>query len=169
MANFEKALAKTPESLESMYSRMLKDRTIDKETGCWLWSNHLSQTGYGVILRRGTGKPHGGRLKRVRCHVISLCINKGDRPKNHEACHELFCPNKNCFNPQHLRWGTRSDNVRDCHISGETRVSKLNKDDVKNIRLLLKRGMMGRDIAKNYHITESAISKLKLNKTWRFV
>ena len=44
--------------------------------------------------------------------------------------------------------------------------SKLKKNDVKRIIRLLQSGMSGVDIAKQFCVTDSAISNIKLGKTW---
>lgn len=169
MAQFEIALKKTPESFESMYKRMIEHRTIDKSNGCWLWDKHLSEAGYGIILQRGTGTKENRRLKRIRCHVISLTIHRGDKTEGAEACHNTSCPNKNCFNPDHLRWGTRSDNIRDTLLTGNTNLSVLSVENVREIRDMLSRGIMGSKIAKDFGVSGTMVSRIKLNKSWRFV
>lgn len=73
--------------------------------GCWLWSGHITRTGYGSLtLKAG---------RRVNAHRFSLLLSGGMPPVEgvYYACHK--CTNKHCVNPDHLYWGTPKQNVRD--------------------------------------------------------
>jgi hypothetical protein len=61
-----------------------------------------------------------------------------------------------------LRWLTRDENRR---LGG----SSLSEDDVKAIRLRRTQGERGRDLAREYGITESAVCQMCKRKTWAWV
>jgi hypothetical protein len=93
--------------LKLRYGASLKDRLefrrrIDPDTGCWLYIGHLNKKGYGKI--KVNGKPE-------QVHRVALEVYKGITP--FLALHIPGCPNKHCFNPEHLYDGDYTDNIRD--------------------------------------------------------
>jgi len=98
-------IARTPEEVKEI---LLIRRRIDGN-GCWLWTGSTSH-GYGYISFQGY--PH--RVHRLAAHLwlgfdlaSKLCV-----------LHKDDC-NRRCFNPDHLRIGTQSENI------GEWRARKL--------------------------------------------
>lgn len=91
----------------------LNDKTIkDEKTGCWLWKGgNDGWKNYGSIRFNGIKT----KVHRVSAHLYHG-LNLQD--KNLQALHKLNCPNKNCWNPEHLYIGTHSDNVSDMVLSG---------------------------------------------------
>jgi hypothetical protein len=94
---------------------------------------------------------------------------------NQLACHT--CDNKLCVNPGHIYAGTAKDNVRDAIERGQRvqhgpkgmghPMSVLTDDDVHAIRRRLQAGDRGVDIARDMGTTKTAISLIKLGKTWK--
>src|SRR5216117_1221024 len=92
----------------------LKKRTkIDETTGCWLYTGSLGGDGYGHI-NLGNYKI---RVHRLSAHIY-LKLNLNDRTQM--ALHKLNCPNRNCWNPDHIYIGDYIDNIRDAKILGRT-------------------------------------------------
>lgn len=90
---------------------LLKSESIiDTTTGCWLYQKTV-ETGYG---RYGRITIEG---KSIYVHRLSASIFLGLDLEDLEqlACHELICPNKNCWNPEHLYIGNNSSNACDKH------------------------------------------------------
>ena len=71
--------------------------------GCWLWPGPFAGKGYGV-LAFSSGN--------IYAHRLSLEISSGAPVRsNLVAMHS--CDNPPCVNPDHLSWGTHSDNGKD--------------------------------------------------------
>lgn len=75
----------------------------DPSTGCWNWTGHKNNQGYGVIRYDGGPK----LVHRIAAH----CWLNLDLASKLFVLHE--CDNPLCFNPQHLFVGTQTDNMRD--------------------------------------------------------
>lgn len=74
--------------------------------GCWEWNVKRNQHGYG-ILAPVAAKQMGD----TRVHRVALRLSGVDIPDGYGALHS--CDNPPCFNPEHLRPGTQSENSRD--------------------------------------------------------
>ena len=86
--------------------RRLKRKSItDEKTGCIIWTGSSNGI-YGQISYLGM---------MMTVHRLSAHLHLGLDLKNREAfaCHKDICPNKKCWNPDHLYIGSRSDNSKD--------------------------------------------------------
>jgi hypothetical protein len=111
----------------------------------------------------------------------------GEIPQGHLIRHK--CDNPKCINPDHLETGTDYDNVHDMiergrnkftklkdenrnkfiseDIQGEKNFNaKLNEDTVIKILERLNNGEKQKDVAKEYKIFPSTISKIVRQITW---
>jgi hypothetical protein len=86
--------------------RLLGFRVIDPLTGCWRTNGCIAANGYAVITIHK--KYH--HLHRVSASVF-LGLDLNDRSQT--ANHKSICPNRDCFNPDHLYLGNQSRNVQD--------------------------------------------------------
>src|SRR5437667_5281345 len=110
-------------NLDLLLSRIKERTRIDESTGCWLYTGGLDEKGYGRI-RLGN---YIERIHRISAHIyLKLDLND----KLQLALHKLNCPNKNCWNPEHLYIGDYVDNMRDAKILGHTGggLAKTNKE-----------------------------------------
>jgi hypothetical protein len=81
-------------------------RVVDTETGCWMWTGGLNNSGYGLIM---VDSKHYSITK------IVLWAFKGmeeaiTNTKKH-ACHH--CDTPGCVRPYHLFLGSARDNMAD--------------------------------------------------------
>lgn len=134
------------------------------ESGCWLWLNSLTSSGYGKIYYEG---------KLWLAHRVSYLIYKGKIPKGNVVMHR--CDNKLCVNPEHLLLGTHKDNTHDMmnkgrgNLSGEFNSNnKLTKKDVLEIKDLLRCSLFNQGIVANfYNVTSGTISAINTGKIWK--
>lgn len=130
--------------------------------GCWEWVGPITGDGYGALKNRG---------KMVGAHRASWAINRGPVPSGLCVLHQ--CDNPLCVNPAHLFLGTHGDNSRDRCAKlrgafGERNGNAfLSEGDVRSIRSECASGIPQRNLAKKHRVTQSAISKIVLGKTWR--
>lgn len=94
------------DAARTVSERLLAKRTVDTDTGCWLWGGSVcGGTGYGKLSL-------GGRTYGV--HKVAAWLWKsvpilGGR--FNVVCHS--CDTPRCFNPDHLFAGTPHINMKD--------------------------------------------------------
>lgn len=137
---------------------------------CWQWMAFCDRYGYGRFMLDG---------KAVSAHRLSACWAGilVDMNSQLHVCHS--CDNTSCVNPQHLFVGTHQDNMADRDNKGrhicvsqpgsQHGMSKLDEDDVRQIRMLRQQGLTQRVIANQFGVTRSMISYIVNNKNWQHV
>jgi len=90
----------------------LKKRTvIDIATNCWLW-----QGGKSSHFGHGKTSFHD---RTITIHRLAMHLIKGfDLMSDNHILHKLICPNRNCWNPEHLYEGNHQDNMNDRKQAG---------------------------------------------------
>ena len=89
----------------SLKERLLSQREINPITGCWLFTGAIISNGYGLISVYN---------KRLLVHRLSAFLFKGfDINSGLLICHINECPNRHCFNPEHIKEGTHISNMQD--------------------------------------------------------
>jgi hypothetical protein len=152
-----------------MKGLLLKDRfylkfTINNENGCWEWAANRFPKGYGCFKLNG---------KSQAAHRVSYEIHIGKIKKGMVICHH--CDNPCCVNPAHLFMGTQKENLLDRKEKGRSIFgekngrSKLKTADINKIRLLLKNKIDQRDIAKEFGVGQTTISRIKMNESWNHI
>lgn len=145
---------------EKFLSRVQKTKT------CWLWTGYKNIYGYGVMHLKPHVKIFAHRLS------YSLFVNTVI-PAGLHVLHS--CDNPACVNPNHLRAGTRNDNMTDMVLRGRSlkgerhNISKLKEDNIIEIRYLAKSGMNSPEIAKMFNVSESNIRHIANRHTWKHV
>lgn len=149
--------------------RTLADRLwakIDRRgpNECWPWLGYLNPAGYGVIGRRDRGTKLVHRLIYELVH--------GPLPSHLACCHR--CDNPPCCNPAHLFAGTHKVNMMDKQrkgrqVNGSRHGSaRLTEDEVAQIRRRYTAGgVLQRELAAEFGVTQSAISLVISGTNWR--
>lgn len=157
------------------YTRPLLNRLMDfvefdTNGGCWLWTG---PTGSG----RPRLMPERGQRDRLAYRLTYELLVR-PIPQGVVLCHR--CDQPLCVNPAHLFPGSQSDNVRDMWQKGrgdqtglqrhgkgsEHKFAKLTEDDV---RLIRRDPRSHRDVARDYGVSKTSISYIRLRKTWGHV
>lgn len=133
------------------------------ETGCVEWSGRRDRQGYGyfAITRDGIER-------KVKAHRAAYAEAFGDFDSNLCVLHR--CDNPSCVNPEHLFLGTRLDNARDAVSKGRNAAgvrsgcARLNEPEINEIRASDKKL---RELAQQYGVSESAVSRVRNFKTHR--
>ena len=136
---------------------------INEVTGCWEWSRHIEQKGYGVLIWKG---------KSQRAHRFSYKLHKGQIPEGLNVCHH--CDNPKCVNPKHLFLGTAKDNSNDRDMKnrqakGFVIKKTLTEEQVLDIKAKLKSGVQGLQISQEFNVSPKTISHIKMGRTWKHV
>ena len=128
---------------------------VDKSGDCWVWTGYIKIDGYGVY-------------NQIKAHRLSWILINGEIQDNLIVRHK--CRNRHCVNPEHLELGTTQDNindkVRDGTISRGTTISKLTEAQVLEIR---NRPESCKDLAKEFNISASQVSKIKNRTSWTWL
>jgi ribosome-binding protein aMBF1 (putative translation factor) len=135
-------------------------RTPFVTTSCYEWLGGTNDSGYGMTSCYG---------KQMRVHILSCEIKyKKHRPKELVTRH--LCGNKICCNPDHLEFGTRSENAIDNVYHG-TSNAKLTPEIIKEIRETRgKDGLSQKERAKKYGIKSTEhLREIEIRKRWKHV
>lgn len=130
----------------------------EPNTGCWLWTAGWDRYGYGMLAGN------------VKAHRRSYELHVGEIPAGLCVCHK--CDTPACVNPDHLFLGSNRDNVADMRAKGRAiqgeAVHKAKLTEA-NVREILASLLPCHELASLYGVSDTAISYIKLGKTWRSV
>lgn len=85
--------------IEKLKKRLIKNSTVDADTGCWVWRGKVSSSGYGQLTVRILGKAYPVNLY---VHRLAVVVFQGKRLR--DDCHvDHKCRNQLCLNPEHVR------------------------------------------------------------------
>ena len=143
--------------------RLMSHVGVNNDTGCWEWTAHRNNYGYGMIGVNG---------HTMTAHRVSFSIFKGPIPDGHVVMHA--CDNPKCINPEHLSTGTRSDNMKDCRDKSRLVVPSMSHDSHWNSRLteedvhaIRKSALSNRELSTSYNVSISTIWKIRKGLLWR--
>lgn len=138
---------------------------------CWPWMGSRDRRGYGRL-----GNWKDGRTIPVLATHVSLLLDGRPRPSRHLALHS--CDNPSCVNPNHLRWGTHTENTADRIARGRSVPAEHHSETMKRkaargeshccaklsdeqVRAIKKDTRLHRQIAADYGISRSYVGQLK--------
>jgi hypothetical protein len=138
------------------------------DDGCWTWTAAKDKDGYGLFWLNQA---------MVRAHRLSLLTKidpNGETDYNSLfACHK--CDNPSCVNPDHIYFGSHTDNIADMvnrgrGLSGErSPATSLTEKDVTQIRIMYFNGnTTSRKLAKQFGVGKSTILRIIHHKTWKY-
>ena len=135
------------------------------ESGCVEWTAFRNDEGYGYF-----------RVGRAveKAHRVAYVLANGPIPDDRRVIMHR-CDNRACVNPDHLVAGTNACNVRDRENKGRGnhrngahgRNARLTIEQVRRIRERIANGEVQRHIARDYGVSVSTISVIKLGKAWQ--
>ena len=136
-------------------------KAIKRDSGCWDWVAGKKGGGYGVFYLNG--KVRGA-------HRASLFLFKGhDLDTPLDAMHS--CDNPACVNPDHLVYGSRTENMRDASTKGrivraqdwhgeQNPKSKLSSRQVQEIICLAASGSTRTEISARFKVSDVRLSQI---------
>lgn len=134
------------------------------KSGCLIWQGYKNWFGYGAVKIGGRVWP-AHRYYYHKAHPL-------EEIKGMVVMH--ICDVRGCVNPQHLRLGTQTQNLRDMHTKGrqggapgiKNFNAKLTEAQVHEIRSL--RGTASQsEVARRYNVSQVTISYIWIGKTWK--
>jgi hypothetical protein len=138
---------------------------------CWIWQGYVAPSGYGVFAY--------AKGKAGKAHRIAYVLTHGPVPAELKVCHT--CDVRACCNPGHLWIGTDADNAADRAAKGRTvhqfgagyagprphgeshGSAKLTEEIARQI---LSRTDKGADLAREFGVSQTCISRLRTGRTW---
>jgi HNH endonuclease len=146
----------------SMQTRFERKYIPEPNSGCWLWIGNLFVSGgYGDFKENG---------KRIRAHVYSYKIHKGEIPSGKFVLHTCDMPC--CVNPDHLYAGTPKQNTDDCIERNrfpygiKHGMAKLTEEQVRAIRV---DSRLHRIIALEYGLDRAYVGQIKNRISWKHI
>jgi len=135
---------------------LAKVRKMD--SGCLEWQAGLARGGYGKFRL-----PH----KTTTAHRFAYEAFVNPIPEGMQVLHR--CDNRKCTNPEHLFIGTAQDNVADMDDKQRRKTrATLTADEVSAVHEMLRNRYSQQHIADTFKVSQSVISRIKLNKTQQY-
>jgi len=121
---------------------------------CWEWKKSTNKYGYGRVFYK---------YKNTNSHILSCEVKYKRRLQKGEVVRHL-CSNRICCNPDHLEFGTASENVLDTLMSGKNKFSKLTPRTVIDI---YKSSKPTSQLFVEYGVSKSCITAIRSRRTWK--
>lgn len=143
-------------ALEYLSKNLEPSTTSYNGTECALWKGGKDSKGYGQAHFDGA---------QYRAHILA-CMVATRLPNSGKVVRHL-CNQKACCNPDHLIYGTLSENAVDA-IKAGSKTAKLTSEMVRGI-IEDAATMTQRQVASKYDITKSNVSYIVNGKTWKHI
>lgn len=125
---------------------------VVEDNGCWRWLGYIKPDGYAGTKSNGQGR-------KAKAATIYYEQAKGPVPKGLQLDH--LCRNRACVNPSHLEPVTSAENTR------RAAFVRLTKAKADAIRQALAAGQRGRDLARQYDVSEQSVCDIKKGRAWK--
>lgn len=141
------------------------ESVTDDSDECIPWPFHVDEKGYGTYTDRNGINGPAHRYICIKFH--------GDPEPGQVTRHK--CKTKSCINPNHVEWGTYSENQMDrfrdgTACAGESNYNnKLTEADVLAIRERVANGEVQAHMAKEFGITPQRLNQIVKRKAWRHI
>lgn len=138
---------------------------------CWVWTGNIREIGgYGSFQLSSKY-----RSRHIPAHKASLLIAGTIIPISKIVLHQ--CDNRRCVRPNHLKIGTRLENMAEMVARGRSKkrvgsnhhLTKFKEDDVISIRKDYASGESVSSIAKRVSATTECIRQIVLRNTWTHI
>lgn len=162
----------TDSEREAIRELVLRKTVPITESGCWIWTGCVANTGYGDTGFR--------QRKRSRAHLISYQAFYGPIKDGLVVRHK--CDVRLCCNPDHLTLGTQADNCADMYSRGrgtfqigtanpakreQHGMARLTESDIEAIRNERSSGRKYSQIARDRSVDKSHVRRICLGISWR--
>jgi hypothetical protein len=159
----EEKMTKSSLTIEERFWEKVDIRGPDE---CWVWLAGKTSKGYGTLWLKGTSH---------LAHRVAWELTNGEIPEG--ICVLHHCDNPPCCNPKCFFLGTRADNVADRDKKGRRADTKgishprakLSNEQVLEIRDLRSKGMLQREIAELYPISQQMINHICRRENWKHI
>jgi hypothetical protein len=128
------------------------------ETPCWIWQG-TKRGGYGLKSNPAYSRTTKNAPKMIGAHVFYYEQKYGPAYPTDVLDH--LCNVRACCNPEHLEPKSHAENIR------RGKVPRMSEEKVELLRNDLSCGMMQKDAARRYGISQSTVSQIARNATWR--
>lgn len=131
------------------------------ESGCWLWTHRIHNSGYGELSFKG---------QHHLAHRLSYACFVGTIPVGMDACHS--CDTRICINPSHLFLGSRFDNMADMRRKNRGRLGhkhwrvELGEEQVIEVYSSTE---SAKSIALRFGVSPATIYDIRRGTTWSWL
>jgi hypothetical protein len=133
---------------------------------CKLWGKYRNQDGYGIRAHFENGRWRARLVHRLAC----IEAHGPPPPDKPEAMH--LCDTPACYEPTHLRWGSRRDNMGDAARKGRMargeRAPRVTLTAAKVRAIRASRAPLSK-LSALYGVSVAQVSRIRLRQQWRHV
>ena len=153
--------------------KMMLDKVIfpEDDNDCYGWLGQIDESGYAVF-----GWKRNKKSKKIPVHRALKILISGPPPENKPvSCHNKKSGKRcKCPNPFHIDWGTQKKNMKHRDKDGNATdnrgekcgTSKLKEHQAIDIYKRAWKLENQREIAEEYEVAQSVVSKIKYGKLW---
>ncbi len=137
----------------------LLSKSILMPNGCVEWIGGINKKGWYGRIRLAN--------KAYLTHRLAYELEFGPIPEGGLICHT--CDNPRCISPTHLYLGDQADNMRDMAVNGRSGNAKLTKQQVREIRALIAKGVTQAKIAPKFGVSIGTVSAIATGRAGKHI